>query len=115
MIIHRRRSHGSHHSKRHLLGAQDRPARRTREVTRCDPRAEKSTRTWRRRTNRVSRGSGRKDHPLRRKPARRSLSKPRELPGLGDSKCSVDAKSDESIEEFTCTAIFMTISAMLLL
>src|SRR5829696_687941 len=77
--------------------------------------SRKSTRTWRRRTNRVSRGSGRKDHPLRRKPARRSLSKPRELPGLGDSKCSVDAKSDESIEEFTCTAIFMTISAMLLL
>ena len=46
--------------------------------------SRKSTRTWRRRTNRVSRGSGRKDHPLRRKPARRSLSKPRELPGLGD-------------------------------
>src|SRR5829696_2258305 len=75
----------------------------------------KSTRTWRRRTNRVSRGSGRKDQPLRRKPARRSLSKARELKGRegrGGPYSIVCLKNDEYMKDLMCTVFFITITTL---
>src|SRR3954468_6892888 len=41
MIVHRRRSHGTHHPQRHLCRTEDRPTRRTREAARRHSRAEK--------------------------------------------------------------------------
>ena len=68
-----------------------------REKLRTAIREPKKYPTCRRRTNRVSRGNGGRDHPPKRKLVPRSLS---------------NLRSSHSIEEFTCTAIFITIRAL---
>src|SRR4051812_24421385 len=72
MIVHRRRSHWKPPpSKAFVPSSRSTHASHARSYA---PRfaSRRSTRTWRRHTNRVTRGSGRRDRPLRKKHAQHS-------------------------------------------